>query len=160
MTSSYASSRLLIGRLGAGRVTIIGAGVAVAPRIVMVPLSMSGPLRPRDGVVVLPDADAHPFEAHPVVRISRSEPSTGDVLGLQLAAPVGNYQDPPPILTQQWLQERLQGRPMPTGLSGAHPGAENPPDVAVFLPRPDGARSGSNGRSRSRVCVIFPRLCK
>lgn len=154
MTTTQGSPRFLIGRTVDGRITVLGAGIAVAPQIVVAPMSMSGPLRPREGVVVLPTPDAHPFEAHPVERILPCDPSAGDVLGLKLTAKLGNYQEPPPhILIQQWLQDRLQGGETPIDPAYPRPDAENAPEVAIL-------NGAARGMSRSRICIIFPRLCR
>ena len=160
MTTTQGSSRFLIGRITDGRITVLGAGIAVAPQIVMTPMSMSGPLRPREGVVVLPTPDAHPFEAHPVERILPCAPSAGDVLGLKLTAKLGDFQEPPPhIPMQQWLLDRLQGGETPTDPAHSWPDGGKAPKVTTDLRRLNGAGGSARRRSRSRVCVIFPRLC-
>lgn len=76
---------LTVARRRGHTVTELGLGTVVHPQLLLVPMTMSGPLRPRLGVVVrLPGRD----DLVPVNRILRSEESFGNALGLLLAAPV------------------------------------------------------------------------
>lgn len=143
------SSRVHVGRVADGRVTVLGAGIAVAPTIVMVPLGLSGPLRPRLGVVVLPAPDAPAVDAIEVLSVVRSEPGTGDVLGLELAEPLDGYETPPTEAVDRWLARRLQARgAIPEG--SAADTAETGQAVAD---------SAVPSRHRPPHCVIWPRLC-
>ena len=154
MTTRDVSTRVLIGRRTGDQVTVLGAGIAMAPQVVLVPLSMSGLLRPRIGLVVLPDAHAHAFEAVPVLQVLRSEPGTGDVLGLVLEQPLAAHEDPPEEEVDTWLRQRLSGEAHGGGEGATrHTRGSAPSGEGRFQPM-------RKKRSNNPTCVLFPRLCR
>ena len=153
------SSRVLIGRRTRDQITVIGAGIAVTPEIVLVPLGLSGPLRPRVGVVVLPDPSTGADDAVPVLRIMRTEPDTGDALGLEVARPLPAHEDPPVENIHHWLDLRLRGVVPP-----ARPGADEPfddagPESLLNSVRPLFARPAKK-KNNNPICKLIPRACK
>ena len=78
--------RVHVARLDGHRLRALGPGLLVSQNLVLLPLTMSGPLRPRDGVVVLPRAVCDIGEAIVVRRVLRSD--VGRALGLTLERPL------------------------------------------------------------------------
>lgn len=96
---------LVVARQGAGLWTDITLGTPVDEQVVLVPLSMSGPLRPRAGVVVHVPGREQPV---PVTRILRSERAFGDGLGLVLSEKIAGLpvETPPTrVPLHEWLSE-------------------------------------------------------
>lgn len=100
--------RVHVARLAEGRLKPLGAGLLVAEDLVLLPLSMSGPLRPRAGVVVLPHEAAGPEQAIAVARVVRSD--IGRALGLSLQRPMAGPCVAEPETedeTEAWLDQCL-----------------------------------------------------
>lgn len=85
MTTNRPPSHVFVARRDGTDVSVLGVGVVIDPQVAIVPLSLSGPLRPCEGVVVLPFGERSALRAIPVNRVLRCEPAVGDALGLQVA---------------------------------------------------------------------------
>lgn len=75
---------LVVGRQHEQGITEFALGTIIDPRLVLVPLALSGPLRPRAGVVVMVP-DRFPV---PVTQVFRTEDKYGQALGLLLDRPL------------------------------------------------------------------------
>lgn len=165
MTSKEASARVLVGRIQGQTFTVLGTGVAVEPSFVLVSLTMSGPLRPRAGVVVVPEGAGPGTQAVPVRRIHRGEHHRTDPLALELAAPLRCAMASPDRIDglDGWLTDRLEGSSRAAGADLDGDGQTGMATGSGTEGRPDdvGEDDPDTAGGRTRwLCVVYPPACR